>query len=59
MVNSSRVFGSTLCGMRKLQMNRARTIIKDYLQQDSMIQGFFTKSREWLRKMKAIQNTIY
>ena len=59
MVNSSRIFGSTLCGMRKLQMSRARSILKDYLERDAMIQGFFTKSLHWLKKMKSVRDLMW
>ena len=53
-VFSSRMFGHSLAGMRKLKVIEAHQIVKDYIMKYSMFQDFMTKSLSWHSKMKGV-----
>ena len=54
-VFSCRAFGHSLAGMRKIRALRAHKIVKTFIEKDAMGQTFFTKSKAWLDKMRALQ----
>jgi len=57
-VFSSRMFGHSLAGMRKLKVGQAHKIVKDYIMKYSTFQDFMTKSLTWHSNMKGVQNRL-